>query len=179
VFVSVKTPNGGTRGLAKLIGRVGECASVEFFDAPTLRPRTEEIDAGLVEPITLPEQTRLYHFNERLQAWRIGRLVDDHGDSQLIKFPNGQSAILPVTDVFVRCAAPIADPTPFLAAQITETPRFADARSEFVRSVIAQRGACMGMSALLSSAIELEAHQVEGVRRVLQDPIQRSLLRGF
>ena len=34
----------------------------------------------------------------------------------------------------------------------------------------------MGMSALLSSAIELEAHQVEVIRRVLQDPIQRYLL---
>ena len=34
----------------------------------------------------------------------------------------------------------------------------------------------MGMSALLSSAIELEAHQVEVVRRILQDPIQRYLL---
>ena len=176
MFVSIKTPNGGTRGLAKFIGRVGERASVEFFDAPTLPPRTEEIDAGLVEPITLPEQTRLYHFNERLQAWRIGRLIDDHGDSQFIKFPNGEGALLPVSDVFVRCAAPIADPTPFLAAKITETPRFADARSAFVRSVVAQRGASIGMSALLSSAIELEAHQIEVVRRVLQDPIQRYLL---
>ena len=176
MFVSVKAPNGGTRGLAKLIGRVGNRASVEFFDDPTLAPRTEQICAGLVEAITLPEQTRLYHFNEQLQAWQIGRLVDDHGDSQFIKFPNGQSALLPVADVFVRCAAPIADPTSFLAAKITETPRFADARSDFVRSVVAQRGASLGMSALLSSAIEIEAHQFEVVRRVLQDPIQRYLL---
>jgi ATP-dependent helicase HepA len=82
VFVSVKAPNGGTRGLAKFIGRVGERALVKFFDAPTLPTRTEEIDAGLLEPVTLPEQMRLYHFNEPLQAWRIGRLIDDHGDSQ-------------------------------------------------------------------------------------------------
>lgn len=76
----------------------------------------------------------------------------------------------------MRCGAPVADPTPFLAAKITETPRFVDARSAFVYSVVAQRSASMGMSALLSSAIELEAHQVEVVRRVLQDPIQRYLL---
>jgi ATP-dependent helicase HepA len=176
MFVSVKTPSGDIRGLAKLVGHEDAFASVEFFDAPTLPPRMESVDLRLVEPITLPEQTRLYHFNEGLQAWRIGRLIDDHGDSQFIKFPNGQSAILPVADVFVRCAAPIADPTPFLAAKITETPRFADARSAFVRSIVAQRGASIGMSALLSSAIELEAHQVEVVRRVLQDPVQRYLL---
>jgi ATP-dependent helicase HepA len=176
MFVSVRTSNGVVRGLAKLVGRAGDRASVEFFDAPTLPPRVEEVNPTLVDPITLPGQTRLYHFNERLQAWRTGRLIDDHGDSQLVKFPNGQSAILPMADVFVRCGAPVADPTPFLAAKITETPRFADARSAFVRSVVAQRGASMGMSALLSSAIELEAHQVEVVRRVLQDPIQRYLL---
>jgi hypothetical protein len=65
VFVSVKVPNGGTRGLAKFNGRVGKRASVEFFNAPTAPPRTEEIDPCLVELITLAEQTRLYQ--ERLE----------------------------------------------------------------------------------------------------------------
>jgi ATP-dependent helicase HepA len=39
-----------------------------------------------------------------------------------------------------------------------------------------QRAASMGMSALLACVVELEAHQVEVVRRVLQDPVQRYLL---
>jgi ATP-dependent helicase HepA len=82
MFVSVKAPNGGPRGLAKLVGRVGKRASIEFFDAPTMPPRAEDIGTNLIEQITLPQQTRLYHYNERLQAWRIGRLIDDHGDSQ-------------------------------------------------------------------------------------------------
>lgn len=34
----------------------------------------------------------------------------------------------------------------------------------------------MGMSALASSSVELEAHQIEVVRRILQDPVQRYLL---
>jgi ATP-dependent helicase HepA len=34
----------------------------------------------------------------------------------------------------------------------------------------------MGMSAVASSAVELEAHQIEVVRRILQDPVQRYLL---
>jgi hypothetical protein len=79
-------------------------------------------------------------------------------------------------DVFVRSARHIDDPTSFLAAKINETPRFADDRSKFVRCVVNQRAASMGMSALTSSAVELEAHQIEVVRRVLQDPIQRYLL---
>jgi ATP-dependent helicase HepA len=63
-----------------------------------------------------------------------------------------------------------------LARQINETPMFAEARSGFVRAIIGQRAACQGMSALYSSVIELDSHQVEVVRRVLQDPAQRYLL---
>ena len=59
----------------------------------------------------MPEQTRLYHFDEAVQAWKIGRLLDDHGLSQLIKFPNGQTLHLPVSDVFVRSGvAPVIHP---------------------------------------------------------------------
>ena len=76
----------------------------------------------------------------------------------------------------MRWARPIADPTPFLDGKINETPRFADSRSAFVRSLLSQRAASMGMSAMPSSAVELEAHQIEVVRRILQDPVQRYLL---
>ena len=78
--------------------------------------------------------------------------------------------------VFVRWASPIKDPTPFLANRINESPRFSDARSAFVSSQMRQRAVSMGMSALLSCAVELEAHQIEVVRRILQDPVQRYLL---
>lgn len=176
MFVGICTDAGRSGVVGKLVSRSTETALVEFFDAPTSQPRIEEFAPSALEAITLPEQTRLYHFNEAAQAWEIGRLLDDHGASQLVRFPNGQTRHLPVSDVFVRSGTPIDDPTPFLAAKITETPRFADARSAFVRSVVAQRAAAMGISALLSSAIELEAHQVEVVRRVLQDPVQRYLL---
>ncbi len=176
MFVGIRTEASASGIIGKLVSRLTETALVEFFDAPTSQLRTEEITAAALEPITLPEQTRLFHFNEAVQAWEIGRLLDDHGTSQLVRFPNGQTRHLPVSDVFVRSGAPIEDPTPFLAAKITETPRFADGRSAFVRSRVTQRGAAMGMSALLSSAIELEAHQIEVVRRILQDPIQRYLL---
>ena len=68
----------------------------------------------------------------------------------------------------MRWARTIADPTPFLDGKINETPRFADSRSAFVRSLLSQRAASMGMSALPSSAVELEAHQIEVVRRIFR-----------
>lgn len=42
--------------------------------------------------------------------------------------------------------------------------------------MIEQRAACAGMSGLLSASIYLEGYQVETVRRVSQDPVQRYLL---
>src|SRR5207245_1171143 len=78
--------------------------------------------------------------------------------------------------VFVRCEVPIGDPTETLIYKAQETPFFHDRRFAFVRSLIAQRAACRGMTGLLSSRIELYPHQVEVARRILQDPVQRYLL---
>src|SRR5947209_2275548 len=43
-------------------------------------------------------------------------------------------------------------------------------------ALLRQRAASRGMSGLLSSRIELHSHQVEVIRRVLEDPVQRYLL---
>ncbi|OHV85442.1 hypothetical protein LCM4579_01245 [Ensifer sp. LCM 4579] len=149
---------------------------MEYFDSPTSEPVVHEIESELVEGVTLAEQTRIYHFDEVAGAWEFGRLLDDHGDSQLVQFPNGKAKHLKMEAIFVRWARPIEDPTLFLANRINESPRFSDGRSAFVRSQTRQRAASMGMSALLASAVELEAHQIEVVRRILQDPVQRYLL---
>lgn len=163
-------------GIGKLVERTGKQCTVEYFDAPTSEPIIRQFESNQIQVVSLPEQTRVYHFNETVGAWEIGRILDDLGDSQLIRFPNSTTKHLKVTDIFVRWARPIADPTPFLGGKINETPRFADSRSAFVRSLLSQRAASMGMSALPSSAVELEAHQIEVVRRILQDPVQRYLL---
>lgn len=163
-------------GIGKQIDRSGSFCSVEYFDTPTSEPAIYEIEYDLIERVTLAEQTRVYHFDESAGAWEIGRLLDDHGDSQLVQFPNGKAKHLRADSVFVRWARPIEDPTPFLANRINESPRFSDGRSAFIRSQTRQRAASMGMSALLASAVELEAHQIEVVRRILQDPVQRYLL---
>jgi ATP-dependent helicase HepA len=57
-----------------------------------------------------------------------------------------------------------------------EAPHLHDRRFPLVRSLVQQRSLSRGMSGLLSSRIDLLPHQVEVVRRVLEDPIQRYLL---
>ena len=78
--------------------------------------------------------------------------------------------------MFVRWKRPINDPVVFLGKFVTETPIYAQARSGFLKNYMAQRGGAFGISALLSSSIELEPHQIGVIRRVLTDPSQRYLL---
>ncbi|MVA26558.1 protein DpdE [Agrobacterium vitis] len=163
-------------GIGKLIDRRGQTALVEYFDSPNSETHVHSMDVELVAPVALPEQTRIYYFSKATAAWEIGRVLDDQGEFLYVKFPNGIDRRLRPLEAFVRWAKPISDPTAFLAARINETPRFSAGRSGFVRSLVSQRGATIGMSAVASSAIELEAHQIEVVRRVLQDPVQRYLL---
>ena len=166
MFVKARGNEGMALGIGKLVERTGKQCTVEYFDAPTSEPIIRQFESNQIQVVSLPEQTRVYHFNQTVGAWEIGRILDDLGDSRLIRFPNGTTKHLKVADIFVRWARPIADPTPFLGGKINETPRFADSRSAFVRSLLSQRAASMGMSALTSSAIELEAHQIEVVRRI-------------
>jgi hypothetical protein len=61
-------------------GISGQHCSVEYFDAPVSKPIVLDLDIAAIEAVTLPEQTRIYHFNDAIGAWEIGRLLDDHGD---------------------------------------------------------------------------------------------------
>lgn len=176
MFVRALGGEHASLGIGKQVLRRGDNCTIEYFDAPFTKGIFHTFSASEVELVTLPEQTRVYHFDTSIGAWEIGRLLDDQGSQQYVRFPNGRDRLLPVHEVFIRWARPIADPTPFLSGRINETPRFADGRSGFVSSIMAQRAVTMGMSALVSSAVDLEAHQIEVVRRILQDPVQRYLL---
>lgn len=172
------TSNGssGPPGLGKVVSVSGSQATVEYFHSPIDEPTIVTLPLSLLREVSVPSQTRAYWFDEALNAWRVGRIIDGEGNRIAVRFPNGDERVLPAVDLHIRWDWPIEDPAPFLAQFVGETPLFADARSGFVRALTAQRGACLGMSALLSSGIELEGHQIEVVRRVLQDPVQRYLL---
>ncbi|TCL89540.1 ATP-dependent helicase HepA [Rhizobium sp. PP-WC-2G-219] len=163
-------------GVGKLIERSGDICTVEYFDTPTCPTILVKVPAASVTTVTVPEQTRVYYLNPILGAWEIGRLIDDHGNVQIVQFPNKTTRHLNVLETYIRWSKPIVDPTPFLANRINESPRFSEGRTAFARSQINQRAASLGMSAILSSAVDLEAHQIEVVRRILQDPVQRYLL---
>ena len=175
-FVRAKNHAYERWGTGKIIEVRDSEANVSWFDSPFSEPRIEEVSTAHLVRVILERHTRVYWLDRRADAWRVGRVIDADDMRAQVRFPNIGDVILSVSDLEVRWDRPISDPSAFLAAQINESPQFAEARSRFSRSQIAQRGACSGMSGLISSIIDLERHQYEVVKRVLQDPMQRYLL---
>lgn len=164
-------------GVGKLIAIKGRKATIEYFDSPAESKRHKETaTVDEVHGVVLDEQTRVHYFDPKAKRWHPGRALVPIGVNYLVAFPNGRKEEVPCEHLFVRWDPPIADPTAHLAARVNETPFFHQARAAFVKALVEQRAASAGMAGLLSSAIDLENHQIEVVRRVLQDPIQRYLL---
>lgn len=175
-FVRAKGHPSSSWGVGKVIDTQDAEASVSWFDSPLTEPRVEQIAVNKLVPVTLERQTRVYWLDRHADTWRVGRVLDADDLTTEVRFANRRDLVLPVADLEVRWDHPVDEPSAFLAAQINESPQFAQARTRFAQSLIAQRGACSGMSGLISSIIDLEQHQYEVVRRVLQDPVQRYLL---
>lgn len=176
-FVKVASSPWNGYGVGKLARVQGRHAVVAYFDIPDDTNAPEVVvPIAAVKVIDLPAQTRVFHLDEGTGRWRVGRVLDGEGPVVLVQFPNGQIDNLPREELHTRWRRPIVDPVAFLSRRVTETPLFAEARSGFVRCVVGQRAASLGMGAVLSSSIELVDFQFNVVRRVLQDPVQRYLL---
>ena len=164
-------------GLGKLVGDEDGHAVVEYFDSPLVGGRSRRnVPTSNIEPKKLGRNTRVYVLDELRSEWRIGRVRDDDGGGVEVRLAGKVDIYLPYEQVFVRWKRAIHDPVVFLGNFVTETPLYSQARSDFLQSYLAQRGGAFGISALLSSSIELEPHQVGVIRRVLTDPSQRYLL---
>ncbi len=164
-------------GLGKIIQMKDSTGVIEYFDSPTnVISHRLSVPISTINRKRLGRNTRVFIHDEIANQWRIGRVRDDDGEGVEVRLAHKQDVYLAYDKVFVRWKRPIDDPVEFLGNFITETPQYAEARSGFMRSYIQQRGSAFGISALLSSAIELEPHQVEVVRRILTDHTQRYLL---
>lgn len=175
MFCSIN--NAEKDGLGKIVHVEGSRRIVEYFDSPAIEVRHRiSVPVLSIRRKRLGRNTRVFTFDKMSNQWRIGRVRNDDGKGVEVRLAHKQDIYLPYERVFVRWKRPIEDPVGFLGKFVTETPQYAEARSGFMRSYIFQRGAAFGISALLSSSIDLESHQVEVVRRILTDHTQRYLL---
>src|SRR5262249_30750112 len=103
---------------------------------------------------------------------------DDKGATRAyrVQFPNQDIRTLLETEFHVRSNRPTEDPLDTLIDLAHETPFFFENRSAWIRETVRQVRLSRGMTGLLSARIDLFPHQVEVVRRVLQDPQIRYLL---
>jgi ATP-dependent helicase HepA len=169
-FVEASTNRLGTGKLAALHGA---SATVEYFES-ILQRKQEEIPTRCLRSVRLYTQQRCYLLQDG--RWVMGRIGQYEDSTYEVLMPDKRARYVPEAEIFVRCAAPLADPLSTLIAHGQETAFFHLHRSGFVRSLLRQRAAARGMTGLLSSRICLYPHQVEVVRRVLEDPVQRYLL---
>ncbi|MEA5583475.1 protein DpdE [Nodularia harveyana UHCC-0300] len=163
------------------IGKVTEISQpdviVEYFCSGGQRlEKTLPLDS--LSPVRLQPQTRCYISSPNQDTWLIGRICtwDEDAEMYQIDLPDKKTTIATEQEIYVRCHIPITDPIETLAMKGHETPYFHDKRLTFIKSLIQQRAVSHGIRGLISANIELYPHQVEVVRRVLEDPIQRYLL---
>ncbi|MEG4408756.1 protein DpdE [Microcoleus sp. MON2_D5] len=171
-----KSPNNDL-GIGKVTALSYSTATVEYFCS--IGQRLEKtLPLTSLYRVQLPPQTRCYIQSESQDTWIIGRIFDwdeDKGQYR-IDLPDKKIALVAEQEIYVRCNLPIDDPIETLAMKGQETPYFHDRRLAFVQCLIQQRAVSRGMTGLISANIDLYPHQVEVVRRVLEDPIQRYLL---
>ncbi|PHM10117.1 protein DpdE [Nostoc sp. 'Peltigera malacea cyanobiont' DB3992] len=164
-------------GIGKVIDISDTQASVEYFCSVGQRIE-KSLPLSSLYQLKLERQTRCYIYPESQEAWLIGRIYewDEELYQYRIDLPDKKTIAVNEEQVYVRCNLPQADPIETLAMKGQETPYFHDRRFAFVKCLILQRAVSRGMTGLISANIKLYPHQVEVVRRVLEDPIQRYLL---
>lgn len=164
-------------GVAKVIDISDTKATVEYFCSVSQRI-SETFLLNALSQTKLQRQTRCYIWLESQAVWIIGRIWtwDEEIEEYEVHLPDKKVIFVSEEEIYVRCNIPQANPMETLSIKAHETPYFYHRRLTFVQALISQRAVCRGMTGLISANIQLYPHQVEVVRRVLEDPIQRYLL---
>ncbi len=166
------------KGIGKLEAAADGVGTVSVFYS-ILRTETYRIPLKSLRRAYLSPQTRVYVRDD--DRFRVGRVKDyltnDGGPvSYEVKFPNGRRSDYSEVSLFLRPWFAFDDPAEVLAAGGAESQYLHDRRHAAVVPLLRLRGVAQGLTALTSVGIEMAAHQVAAVRRVLTDPVQRYLL---
>ena len=163
------------------IGRIGEIVAdrvrIDFFESAA-EPVTasEWVEAERVRRVRLGEQTRVF-FIDGGGRWRAGRVISGGLDNYFVRVPNAQFDFdFDENDLRVRWEKPPKDPLQVLLSGANETPRFRDVREPVRRLLVAERAATGSATGIMSSGVQMHAHQINAALRIIRDPIQRYLL---
>ena len=166
-------------GIGKVILIDQDEVEIEFF-INIVEQIVNRYNKDELEIIYLGIQARVY-IEEEDGSWKIGRVIDldDTINFQMdyeIQFPNQKKAWYGTDELKTRSLTSLLDPTELLAVSGGETQFLYESRKNVQKWMIQLRGASRGLSALSSASIELVSHQINIVKKILTDPIQRYLL---
>ncbi|MCJ0978714.1 restriction endonuclease subunit R [Rhodococcus sp. ARC_M12] len=165
-------------GIGRVVEVNGTEAKIEHFESaaePVARSLWRNV--ADVRRVRLGKQTRVY-FESSDGRWRTGRVVgDDDLGVYYVRVPNRQWDIdIPESDLRVRWEIPPKDPLQVLLSGANETPLYRDAREPVRGLLLAERAATGSATGIMSSGVEIHAHQVSAALRIIRDPVQRYLL---
>lgn len=166
------------------VGKVGALEDrqyrIDYFDsvsAPVVG--SHWIRPSECEFVTLDLEDRVWWRRPADNSWSTGRVVgvQKPGHSYFVRFPNSEFDFpMSARDLYVRWDRPDRGSVANLAVKGGVSSPYRDARLPMLASIVAQRSASVGLTGLLSSAVEFYPHQVEAALTILTDPIQRYLL---
>ena len=175
------------KGIGKLesIDEIKNQGVVGFFTSPNQpSDRRISINLDLIDHAKLFDEQNIYVIDDRYKLWRSGRYGGQRpcGNHlvQFIKNIAGEldNPVFPLFDIYVLNLLnnDYIDPSLFLAHRCVDSPFFYNSRMDFITAYISQQVACRSISAIPSSSIELEPHQLAVVAQVLNDPVKKYLL---
>lgn len=167
-------------GKVILINQENETIEVSFFESP-LNPdsRISSLSINDVKQAKLHDETVIYCRTEEAPHWQRARYGGERPNSlHLVIYRSKEQSVIDISNIYVLNLNPTKkiDATAFLASRTTDTPHYSSWRSSFVNAYIDQRASCLSISSILNSSVELEAHQIAVVKKVLQDDIKKYVL---
>lgn len=175
---------GSALGLGKIISidANAEIARVQWFRSVLSRLERDHPLSKLSRDYPRTDE-RCYVWDDLAEQWLHGRVLDRRtgngnlGTEYWVRVAGTRNAsTVDESKVFIRCSLPAEDPIACFMCDAQETPFFYQHRRKAMEALIRQRAASRGLSGLLSSSIKLFPHQIEIVRRVLEDHVQRYIL---
>ena len=169
----------GAWGPGKLIAVRGQRVELEHFVEPTSPDQIKRVVKRAVDavPWTPSVRTRIY-FEDHDGRWHVGlfRWLDEQTEDYVLQMPGLEFIRVDPRRTHVRWRRARTLALTNLGNHFCESPLYHNARQRVVRALSEQRARACGMTGLLSASVWLYPHQVEVVRRVLQDPVLRYLL---
>ena len=165
--------------VGRLIAVDGATCTVKIFLGPDQFSEVR-YEVSRLARHKIPNKSRVYLQPGESDRWQAGHILGEVSADGLVTYRVGRPGRRPLdlseTEVEVLSTAVDLNPTDALASGAIESQKVYENRKAATDAIFNYRANGGGMTGPLSSSIELLPHQVEVIRRIMADPIQRYLL---